>query len=97
MLEMEADQEELQVAVDYAHLRLDKDPQTSGWQQTHQGQMWYSPHRQMLDIIKERLAKGPNTKAGSHTLLRKIRSAQYEYWHRGEDICWGAYMSDIVA
>ena len=53
-------------------------------------------------FIKERLAKGPNVRAGSATIYRKIRSAQYEYWHRGDDmwVCTGqlvaAYMSDIV-
>ena len=54
-------------------------------------------------FIKERLAKGTNTRAGSQTLQRKIRAAQYEYWHRGEDMwaCTGellrAYMSEIIA
>lgn len=54
-------------------------------------------------FIKERLVKGSHVRAGSICLHRKIRSAQYEYWHRGDDMwaCTGelvsAYMSEIVA
>eukprot|EP00438_Fugacium_kawagutii_P018574 Skav220205 [mRNA] locus=scaffold2858:132927:134168:+ [translate_table: standard] len=53
-------------------------------------------------FIKERLAKNSNSRAGTQTLHRKIRAAQYEYWRRGEDMwaCTGEllrdYMSDIV-
>ncbi len=32
-------------------------------------------------FIKERRAKGAHVRAGSISLNRKIRSAQYEYWH----------------
>ena len=53
--------------------------------------------------MKERLAKGPHVRADSQSLKRKIRSAQYEYWHRGDDMwaCTGdllqTYMSDIIS
>ena len=53
-------------------------------------------------FIKERVSKGTKTRAGFASLRRKIRSAQYEYWHRGADM-WmhtgeilSTYMSDIV-
>ena len=53
-------------------------------------------------FIKERVSKGTHTPASFASLRRKIRSAQYEYWHRGADM-WmhtgeilSTYMSDIV-
>ena len=54
-------------------------------------------------FLKERLSKGPGCRAGMARLRRKIRAAQYEYWHRGNDLwsCTGDllhdYMSDIMA
>lgn len=50
-------------------------------------------------FIKERMAKGAHVQAVSMTLNRNIRSAQYEYWHRGDDM-WelvSSYMSEIIA
>ena len=53
-------------------------------------------------FIKERLSKGTNVRAGMGRLQAQIRSAQYEYWYRGDDM-WvrtgellSAYMSEIV-
>ena len=53
-------------------------------------------------FIKERLSKGTHVRAGMSSLQAQIRSAQYEYWYRGDDM-WvragellSTYMPDIV-
>ena len=53
-------------------------------------------------FIKERLSKGTHVRAGMSSLQAQIRSAQYEYWYRGDDT-WvragellSTYMPDIV-
>ena len=37
-------------------------------------------------FLKERVQVNQHTKAGSSLLRAKLRSAQYEYWHRGSDL-----------
>lgn len=54
-------------------------------------------------FIKERLRLNQHGKASSKQLAAQIRSAQYEYWHRNEDlwVCTGQlleeYMRNIVS
>ena len=53
-------------------------------------------------FIKERLAKGTNSRACMKRMTFKIRAAQFEYWNRGKDlwVCSGnllqEYMSEIL-
>lgn len=95
-------EEKWQIAMDQAMLCEDEDAQAPWWQAPeskcgtqHIDRCW--------KFIKERLVKGSHVRAGSICLHRKIRSAQYEYWHRGDDmwVCTGelvsAYVSEIVA
>ena len=37
-------------------------------------------------LIKERLSKNQNIKSSSLLLTAQIRSAQYEYWYRQDDL-----------
>ena len=53
-------------------------------------------------LIKERLSKNQNIKSSSLSLTAQIRSAQYEYWYRQDDL-WlrtgefvSQYMHDMV-
>ena len=54
-------------------------------------------------FIKERLRLNQHGKASSKQLAAQIRSAQYEYWYRNEDlwVCAGQlleeYMCNIVS
>jgi len=97
----EESQGQWQVAVDKAKLRQDENPQAARGKSSkvkcgtqHIDRCWR--------FIKDRVSKGTRTRAGFASLRRKIRSAQYEYWHRGADM-WmhtgeflSTYMSDIV-
>ena len=50
-------------------------------------------------FIKERLRRNQRAKAGSSLLALQIRSAQWEYWHRNEDLwaCTGALLREYTA
>ena len=50
-------------------------------------------------FIKERLRRNQRAKAGSSLLALQIRSAEWEYWHRNEDLwaCTGALLREYTA
>ena len=50
-------------------------------------------------FIKDRLRLNQFTKVGSFLLRAQIRSAQYEYWHKGQDLwaCTGQLLSNCIA
>ena len=90
------------VGVDQTELRQGTEPQVAK-RQDLKGKRGTQHIDRCWKFIKQRLSKGTCTRAGMRSLQAQIRSAQYEYWYRGEDM-WvrtgdllATYMYDIVS